>query len=280
MYRVLRYRPGHLELDVRDAGPADGVPVVLLHGFPQDSTCWDRVSPVLHAAGLRTLAPDQRGYTPGARPAGRSAYRTEVLVADVLALLDAAGLGRAHVVGHDWGGIVGWALAAQHPERVESLTAASVPHPRALARSLLSSPQALRSAYVAAFQLPAAPESLLGPRLEVLLRRSGLPAAEAARYAARMQEPGALTGALNWYRALPLSRTGTGPVDVPTTYAWGNRDPALGRRAAELTAEHVRGPYRFAELDAGHWLPETRPELLARLVVERAGDPGGTAGRG
>lgn len=89
-----------------------------------------------------------------------------------------------------------------------------------------------------------------------------------------MREPRALTGALNWYRALPLSRLRTGPVRVPTTYAWGSRDPALGRRAAELTAEQVRGPYRFVELDAGHWLPETRAEELAGLVLERVGGAG------
>ncbi|MFI7741974.1 alpha/beta fold hydrolase [Kocuria rhizosphaericola] len=256
---------------MRDDGPPDGEPVLLLHGFPQDGTCWTRVAPVLQRAGLRTLVPDQRGCAPGARPRGRRAYRLELLVQDAVALLDAAGLDRAHVVGHDWGGIVAWALAAHRPERTASLTVASVPHPRALARSLTRSPQALRSAYVGAFQLPLLPEALLGPRLEDLLRRSGLPAAEAARYAARMREPGALTGALNWYRALPLSRLRTGPVDVPTTYAWGNRDLALGRRAAELTAEQGRGPYRFVELDAGHWLPETRAEELAGLVLERVG---------
>src|SRR5919202_1224240 len=93
-----------LTFDVRDAGPADGEPVVLLHGFPQDGSAFDRLTPLLAAAGLRTLAPDQRGYSPGARPAGRSAYRVRELEADVLALLDAAGLASAHVVGHDWGG--------------------------------------------------------------------------------------------------------------------------------------------------------------------------------
>ena len=268
-------RPG-VRLDVRDDGPPDGEPVLLLHGFPQDGTSWSGVAPVLRRAGLRTLVPDQRGYSPGTRPRGRRAYRLELLVQDAVALLDAAGLERAHVVGHDWGGIVAWTLAAHRPERTASLTVASVPQPRALARSLTRSPQALRSAYVGAFQLPRLPEALLGPRLEQLLRRSGLPAAEAARYAARMREPGALTGALNWYRALPLSRLRTGPVDVPTTYAWGARDPALGRRAAELTAEHVRGPYRFVELDAGHWLPETRAEELAGLVLERVGGTANT----
>ena len=277
MDRHFRCPVGDLVLDVRDEGSPDGPPVLLLHGFPQDGSCWDRVAPPLHAAGLRTLVPHQRGYAPGARPRGRGAYRLELLVQDAVAVLDAAGARRAHVVGHDWGGVVAWSLAARHPGRTASLTVASVPHPRALAGSLLRSPQALRSAYVAGFQLPLLPEALLGPRLEGLLRRSGLPAAEAAHYAARMREPGALTGALNWYRALPLSRLRTGPVGVPTTYAWGNRDGALGRQAAEVTAEHVTGPYRFEELDAGHWLPETRPATLARLVVERAagGAPSG-----
>jgi pimeloyl-ACP methyl ester carboxylesterase len=270
MVRRFRCPVGDLVLDVRDEGPSDDPPVLLLHGFPQDGTCWDRVVPSLHASGLRTIVPDQRGCAPRARPPGRGAYRLEILVEDALAVLDAAGARRAHLVGHDWGGIVAWSLAARHPERTASLTVASVPHPQALARSLLRSTQALRSAYVAGFQLPWLPEALLGPRLEGLLRRSGLPAAEAAHYAERMREPGALTGALHWYRALPLSRLRTGPVDVPTSYAWGNRDGALSRRAAELTAEHVTGPYRFEELDAGHWLPETRPGTLARLVVERA----------
>src|SRR3978361_2578612 len=125
---------GDLVFDVRDSGPADGDPVVLLHGFPQDSSSFDRLSPVLHSAGLRTLAPDQRGYSPGARPPGRSAYVMREVVDDVLALLDAAGLDSAHVVGHDWGGIVAWALGAWHPDRIRTLPAISVPHPCARAQ--------------------------------------------------------------------------------------------------------------------------------------------------
>src|SRR3954463_14957615 len=155
------FRRGDLTFDVRDAGPADGTPVVLLHGFPQDSSSFDRLTPALHSAGLRTLAPDQRGYSPGARPSGRAAYRMRELTADVLALLDAAELGSAHVVGHDWGGIVGWALAAWHPERGRTLTAVSVPHPAAMARAFVTSDQALRSWYMGLFQLPVLPEQLL-----------------------------------------------------------------------------------------------------------------------
>ena len=143
--RVDSYRRDGLTFDVRDAGPDDGEPVVLLHGFPQDSTAWDRVAPALHQHGLRTLAPDQRGYSPMARPRGRAAYRLRETVDDVLALLDAAGLPSAHVVGHDWGGLVGWALGAWHPDRVRTLTALSVTHPGGMARALATRDQTLRS---------------------------------------------------------------------------------------------------------------------------------------
>ncbi|WP_127131040.1 alpha/beta fold hydrolase [Georgenia sp. SYP-B2076] len=273
MSRLRQFRRGRLVFDVRDEGPVDGAPVVLLHGFPQDGTSWDRVVPSLHGAGLRTLVPDQRGYSPGARPLERAAYRLEWLVADVLALLDAVGAPRAHLVGHDWGGGVAWAAAAAHPGRVASLTALSTPHPRAFLRSMAGSTQLLRSWYMGFFQLPRLPEAVVGPRLEASLRGSGLPAEDAARYARRMAEPGALTAGLNWYRAMPLSRAAfPSAVTVPTTYIWGRDDFALVRRAAELTAEHVEGTYRFVEIPAGHWLPETEPEELAELIVEQAGE--------
>jgi pimeloyl-ACP methyl ester carboxylesterase len=270
--RLTALRRNDLTFDVRDAGPSDGAPVVLLHGFPEDSTSWSRVAPLLHDAGLRTVAPDQRGYSPGARPRGRAAYAVEHLVDDVLALLRATG--PAHVVGHDWGGNVAWALAARAPEQVRSLTVLSTPHPRALSRSLLRSDQALRSVYIGLFQLPVVPEAVLRRSLRGSLERAGLPAEDADRYAARMREPGALRSALAWYRALPLARTPATDVEVPTTYVWGARDPFAGRRAAELTDDHVRAPYRFVELDAGHWLPETAPEEVAAAVLDRVSEAG------
>ena len=260
-----------LSFDVRDGGPADGEPVVLLHGFPQDSTSWRGVEPVLHGAGLRTLAPDQRGYSPGARPQERRAYVTDQLADDVLALLEAAGLASAHIVGHDWGGAVAWGLAGRHPEQVRSLTVLSTPHPRALLRSFRSSLQGLKSTYMLFFQLPVIPEAVV-PRLGIAgsLRRSGLPAESAAHYAERMTEPGALTGALNWYRAMPYSLRQPQPrCKVPTTYVWGRRDAFLARFAAEATADFVTGQYRFVEFDGGHWLPETYPEQIGRLIVDQ-----------
>ena len=257
-----------LTFDVREGGPADGVPVVLLHGFPQDSTAWNQVEPLLHAAGLRTLAPDQRGYSPGARPRDRADYRTVDLVDDVLALLDAAGLESAHVVGHDWGGAVAWQLAGLHPERVRSLVALSTPHPRAHGAALRSLPQRLRSLYMLFFMVPAIPELLLPHTLDRFLRRSGLPASFAAHNVERMREPGALRGALNWYRALPLNRATPYPRStVPTTYLWGSQDNFFHRSAAELTVKYVEGPYRFVELAASHWLPETHAAEVAAAIT-------------
>jgi pimeloyl-ACP methyl ester carboxylesterase len=262
-----------LTFDVLDAGPSDGEPVVLLHGFPQDSTAWDRVAPALHQHGLRTLAPDQRGYCPTARPRGRGPYRLRETTADVLGLLDAAGLKSAHIVGHDWGGIVAWALGAWHPERVRTLTAISVPHPGAMARAMVTSDQALRSYYMGVFQLPYLPERLLlagnGSALRRMLRSGGLSREKADRYVARMQEPGALTAALGWYRALPMSsRDPVGTVRVPTLHLWSTGDAFLGRAATEDTARFVDAPYRLEVLDdVTHWIPELAPERVAELVT-------------
>lgn len=271
-----------LALDVRDEGPRGGDVVVLLHGFPQDSTCWAEVAPTLHRAGLRTLAPDQRGYSPAASPTDVSSYRVSTLAADVVAVLDAAGVGTAHVVGHDWGGAVAWYLATHHADRVRSLTVLSTPHPAALAHAMTRSLQGLRSWYTLAVQLPVLPELVLSRTLAPALRASGLPAHLAQRYGRRFASPSALHGPLAWYRAagrrppwevLDAIGAGSGDVAVPTTYVWGRHDPALGRAAAQSTADHVTGDYLFVELDAGHWLPELNPDEVAGLILDRVRHP-------
>jgi len=268
--RLTRFSRGGLTFDVRDGGPEDADAVLLLHGFPTDSSCWSAVSAGLHAGGLRTLAPDQRGYGRGCRPGDVLAYRIEEIVADAVALLDAAGLRRAHVVGHDWGGTIAWALAGRYPDRVHTLTVLSTPHPEAFGRAVRSGSQALRSWYIAAFQVPRLPEQVLGRALGPWLARTGLPPADVEATVARMREPGALPGALAWYRAL---RHGGAeafpPVRVPTTFIWGRTDGALGRLGAELTRDHVSAPYRFVELDAGHWLPQTRPVEVTSVLLDR-----------
>nr|WP_237565446.1 alpha/beta fold hydrolase [Ornithinimicrobium cavernae] len=283
-----RFTHEGLTFDVLDAGPPAGSAVVLLHGFPQDATAWDQVASRLHAHGLRTLAPHQRGYSPGARPGRVSAYRMKHLVGDVLALLDAAGLEQAHVVGHDWGGAVAWSLAQHRPERVASLTVLSTPLPRALAWATRHGDQWRRSWYLLAFLAPVAPERILARQLgDGALLRQGVPDDHQQRYAARLGSPAALRGPLNWYRAAlrpggwrdpwhELDEPGVlsaEPVRVPTTLVWGRRDPYLGRDAVERTARHVEADYRFVELDAGHWLPEREPDAVATAVLARAGGP-------
>lgn len=271
-----RFERSGLTFEVDDAGPADGPTVVLLHGFPQDRTSWAQVAPILHDAGFRTLAPDQRGYSPAARPPRRRDYALGECAADVLAMLDAAGVSAAHVVGHDWGGAVAWLLAGRHAARVRSMTSLATPHPAAMVRSMRSSNQALRSWYMLAFQLPWLPEfAVARGDLAKSLRGSGMPAGPAGHYARRMAEPGALTAALNWYRALPFGlRPGTPPSRVPTTYAWGNQDFALGRAAAEATGDFAGTDYRFVELDAGHWLPEAQPAEVAEIILARVATAG------
>ena len=258
-----------LTFDVTDGGPPEGTPVVLLHGFPVDRSSWDAVSARLHTAGLRTFAPDQRGYSPGARPQGAAAYRLEHLVGDVLALIDATGHERVHLVGHDWGGAVAWLTAGNHPDRIASLTVLSTPHPAALSRAARTFDQLRRSWYVAAFQVPVVPEQVVAAAFRSLFVGSGLPLDHADRYAVRLARPDALRGPINWYRAVRSSHVPARRVTVPTTYVWGSRDVALGRRAAELTGEHVTGPYAFVELDASHWLPETEPDACAEAIIRR-----------
>jgi pimeloyl-ACP methyl ester carboxylesterase len=161
-----RYRRGGLVFDVHDAGPPDGSVVVLLHGFPQRNDSWNAVIDRLAAQGYRCLAPNQRGYSPGARPSRRRDYRMSELVADIGALIDASGARRVHLVGHDWGAAVAWAAAAEMPERLATVSPISVPHPAAFIKSITTSRQGMASWYMYVFQLPRIPEW-------VLMRRNG-----------------------------------------------------------------------------------------------------------
>ncbi|GAA3211219.1 alpha/beta fold hydrolase [Dactylosporangium siamense] len=253
-----------LTFDVHPGGPADGPAVLLLHGFPQDSREWDGITDGLHAAGLRTFALDQRGYSPGARPAGKDRYRMAECVADAVAVLDALAVDAAHIVGHDWGAAVAWQLAGRHPDRVRTLTAVSVPHPRAYATSVKRDPaQLVKSAYMLFFRTPWLPERVLSARDGALLRR--------VPHGAAMLQPGRLTGALNWYRAISGDDLdGLGSVGVPTTFVWSDRDVAISGPAARRCAAHVTGDYRFVTLEGvSHWIPDEAPEALLEAVLQR-----------
>ncbi|AII09731.1 alpha/beta fold hydrolase [Rhodococcus opacus] len=267
---------GDLTFDVTISGSADGAPVVLLHGFPESAASWEPVSALLNESGLRTYAPNQRGYSPGARPDGVDSYRIDHLVADVVGLLDALGLDSAHLVGHDWGAAVAWVVAARHPDRITSLTAVSVPHPGAFGWALREdADQKERSSYIRLLRMEGKAERvLLDDNARSLRAMFGDVVAPALvdRHVALLSEPGALTAALNWYRAMTSDFAETPAVTVPTTYVWSTGDQALGRAGAERCGEFVDAPYEFVVLDdATHWVPEQRPDALADAILTRAG---------
>lgn len=265
---------GDLTFDVRFAGPEDGAPVFLLHGFPETSLSWTQVAPQLAEADLRVVAPDQRGYSPGARPEGVAAYTTDLLVADVIGLADALGIGSFDLVGHDWGSVVAWLVAAAHPERVRSLTTVSVPHLRAYNEALRNDPdQREKGAYMQVFRQEGTAEELLladSARRLIAIYGDAVPTGLAMRYVAHLAEPGALTAALNWYRAMTVELASAPRTVVPTTFVWGAHDQAIGRVPAEACGDFVDADYRFVELsDIGHWVPEQAPDALVEAVLDR-----------
>jgi pimeloyl-ACP methyl ester carboxylesterase len=270
-----QYTRGAYTFDVDDSGPQDAPAFVLLHGFPENRTSWAALTPLLTAAGFRVLAPDQRGYSPGARPLRRRDYVLSELVEDVAALIDAAGTAKVHLVGHDWGGAAAWAFAQAHPDRLHTVTSLTTPHPRAFLKAMVTGTQALHSWYMAMFQLPGLPELGItargGENLRKSLLAAGLPADAAERYVAPLRDRTAARAAVNWYRALPLSRPDRRKVTVPAMYVYATGDRFLGRKAADLTADYVAAPYRYEVLEGrSHWLHEEAADEVAQLLVDHA----------
>jgi pimeloyl-ACP methyl ester carboxylesterase len=283
---------GPLTFQARQAGPADGRAVMLLHGVPQTSACWNRQLDALSHAGYRAVAFTQRGYSPGARIDAVEAYTMDKLAGDVLDVADALGFDRFDVVGHDAGAGVAWTLGGYHADRVSTLTIASVPHPAAFAASYRASKDAgdddqhSRSGYMRQIvgQPRGAMEQLFLANGKQVLRAvlAGLPDESVAEYVDIVGTPEGMRGALDWYRAGALRRAPGQPngmsadfpdIEVPTLYVWSDQDPALGPKAAYATENHVNGPYRFVVLEGvGHWIPELaadrfNEELLAHLAA-------------
>ncbi|MET0384653.1 MAG: alpha/beta hydrolase, partial [Polyangiales bacterium] len=215
------------ECDV--AGSDAGQLVLCLHGFPQTSHSYRDLLPALAEVGFLALAPNQRGYSPGARPRDLLAYTPSKLVGDALALADHFEAQRFHLVGHDWGGQIAWMLAARHPERLRSLSVLSRPHPAAFADALREdTEQATRSKHHQAFQDPDMARQLLADdaaRLRGMLSRQHVPAPDVEAYLSRLRDPGTMDAALHWYRAAisgqePLARSDFPNIHVPTLYIW------------------------------------------------------------
>lgn len=277
---------GDVTLAVTEAGPQDGPPVLLLHGFPDSRRLWRHQVVALAAAGHRVLAPDLRGFGDSDRPAEVGAYAMDDLVADVSGLLDAKGVRRTAVVGHDWGAVLAWEYAMTEPERVDRLVAVSVGHPSARRGAGLA--QQVKGAYVPVFLVPGLAERLLPAAGWFMLRHVGWGGTDPgsnpdlARQVEDLSRPGALPAALSWYRAnigpRGLRRTrrpdgnalaGAGrDVTCPVMGVWSSGDPALTEAQMTGSAAFVDGPWRYERIEGvGHWVPvEAREELSALLV--------------
>lgn len=261
------FRIGEVDLNVFDAGA--GPTILLLHGFPDSLALWRRVIPALLEGGYRVIAPDQRGFGESSAPRGVRHYRIEHIVGDALALLDSLGVDRAHVVGHDWGAVIAWFLAGEHPERVRTLTAISVGHPRAYANAGLE--QKRKGLYTFFFQLRGVAEWVLSRNGFANFRKWVRNYPETDQWIRDLSRPGRLTAALNWYRA-NFRRILTGrhpPCPVPTLGVWSSRDFALAESQMTGSEPYVTASWRYERLEgASHWIPLEVPEQLSDLILD------------
>lgn len=269
-YAVRRVAADGVTLAVRDegAGPA----VLLLHGFPDRADLWRRQVPPFVEAGLRVLAPDLRGLGDSDRPEGVAEYHVLRSVADMVAVLDDAGVDRAHVVGHDFGAVVAWLLAALHPDRVDRLVVLSVGHP--LSRALQTMEGREKGWYQLLFQFEGIAEELLARDDWRLLREWTRGDGDVERAIADLSRPGALTAGLNWYRANlhPAAELRPQPelqaVQAPTLGIWSSRDHYLTEDRMAGSGRWCAGPFRYERVEgASHWLMLDEPERVTSLVV-------------
>jgi pimeloyl-ACP methyl ester carboxylesterase len=266
-----------LTFDALVAGRPDAPLVLLLHGFAESMHCWRAQMAALAGAGYRAIAPGQRGYSPAARPdtRGTANYHIDRLMDDAMEIVAASGYDRRrfHLVGHDWGGSIAWALADRYPQRLASLTILSRPHPNAFNRALQmpDGEQAQRSRHHKAFLEPDAADVVLADNASWLRERltaAGVPAAAIEEHLSVIGNKPAMEAALTWYRARGAIRGPLGMIRVPTLYIWGDADDTVGRPAAEWTREYVSAPYEFAVLPGGgHFTADQMPEQVNALLL-------------
>ena len=274
---------GDLSFDALIAGPSSGEPVMLLHGFPNTNYQWREQIVALAEADFSVIAPNQRGYSSGARPIGIESYTSEKLVEDVRQIADALNWETFHLAGHDWGAFIAWEFAGKYPSRLRTLIPISVPHPEAFAIALAdpNGKQAEMSSYVEFFQQAESTSAFLtdsASLLKSIYESAGLSTEEMEPYLQVLGKSEALDAALNWYRANSFSppldqatnrRSHTPDIETPTMYIWSTEDTALGRQGAELTSSFVSGEYRYEVFEGvNHWITETAAEQLNTVMLD------------
>ena len=273
---------GDLSFDALIAGPSSGEPVMLLHGFPNTNYQWREQIVALAEADFSVIAPNQRGYSSGARPIGIESYTSDKLVEDIRQIADALNWETFHLAGHDWGAFIAWEFAGKYPSRLRTLIPISVPHPEAFAIALAdpNGKQAEMSSYVEFFQQAESTSAFLtdsASLLKSIYESAGLSTEEMEPYLQVLGKPEALDAALNWYRANSFSppldqatnrRSHTPDIETPTMYIWSTEDTALGRQGAELTSSFVSGEYRYEVFEGvNHWITEIAAEQLNTVML-------------
>ena len=259
---------GGVGLEVFVDGPDDGPTVLFMHGWPDTHALWRNQVAALTERGYRTVAPDLRGFGASDKPADIDAYALKNSVVDMVAVLDAVGADKAHVVAHDWGAAAAWGLVSFLPQRVHSFTTLSVGHPLAFRSAGIE--QRMRSWYMLLFQFEGIAEQWLAENPFLL---GGHPDAQEVQQ--RLAEPGALTASLGWYRANAHPRSLVGeppqlpPVSVPVLGIWSTGDPALTERQMTDSKNHVTGSWRYEKVEgAGHWMQLDAPDQVNGLLLE------------
>ncbi|HEY0733495.1 MAG TPA: alpha/beta hydrolase [Herpetosiphonaceae bacterium] len=260
----------------------NGPLLLLLHGFPEFWYSWRHQIPVL-AEHFTVVAPDLRGYNDSDKPPRISDYTTSILVEDVVQLIHSFGYERAIVAGHDWGGAIAWSTALARPDVVEKLIVLNIPHPRLFTQHLLTNPrQRLRSWYILAFQVPRLPEMVLRANNYQAIEESfrGMAVHKEvfsdeviAEYKRALDKPGALTSAINYYRALTRSASGSFWLDIdpvakmPVMLIWGEQDTALGKELNRELERYVPNLTKHFIPDASHWVQQDRPDLVNQYML-------------
>lgn len=258
----------------------DGPVIIMLHGFPETSIMWQPLLVSAKDAGMAAVAFDQRGYSPGARPSAVEDYVLPKLTQDVFAVADALGVEQFHIVGHDWGAAVAWSLAMTQSPRVLTVTALSIPHGAAFVEAIMNDPeQRRRSSYMAVFRTPVLAEYMFGT-LDMGLLKAAHDVNQGAaldEYVSVLSEPGAMTAALNWYRASALGSdeadlAGASPtIHIPALFIGGSRDGAVAMSGIEAQAKYMAGPFESHMRDAGHWLMGEDTAFVVRTIIDFVG---------
>ncbi len=250
----------------------NGDTVVLLHGFPETSRMWMKLIKILDENGFKVIAPDQRGYSKGARPEKINDYNVTNLTNDVFNIVDAFGLDKFHLVGHDWGSAVGWTVSAFNKDRVLSYSALSVPHVDAFSNAIVNDDiQTKKSYYIDLFKIKYLPEFYFKVfnfwNLKKILSSSDEDEIES--YLEVFKQKNALKSALNWYRASSFGKSKKiGDIYVPTLMIYGTKDMAIGEKGVDETEKFIKSYYRLKKIDSSHWLIQDSFDVVSKEIID------------